>query len=51
MDHRRPAHRPHLSRIYALGWIHLHDDPPATAGGLLDAHGNEKPGYFAWRNG
>ncbi len=39
------------SRIYALGWIHLHDDPPISAGGLLDAHGAEKPGYLAWKNG
>ncbi len=39
------------SRVYAIGWIHLYDDLPSTAGGLLDAQGNKKPGYEAWRNG
>ena len=38
-------------RVYALGWIHLYDDPPTSAGGLLDAQGNKKPGYFAWKSG
>ena len=39
-------------RIYALGWIHLYDDPSAgTAGGLLDASGRRKPGYDAFRAG
>jgi hypothetical protein len=39
-------------RIYALGWIHLYDEPSAgTAGGLLDAAGRRKPGYFAFRAG
>jgi hypothetical protein len=41
----------HWSRVYALGWIHLYDDLPNTAGGLLDGQGNKKPGYFAWKNG
>jgi hypothetical protein len=39
------------SRVYALGWIHLYDDLPTTAGGLLDAQGHKKPGYTAWKNG
>ena len=39
-------------RIYALGWIHLYDDPSAgTAGGLLDISGRRKPGYDAFRAG
>lgn len=42
------------SFIYALGWIHLYDDPPASAGssgGLLDYQGHPKPGYYAFRAG
>jgi hypothetical protein len=39
-------------RIYALGWIHVRDDPPGgSAGGLLDARGAKKPGYYAFRAG
>ena len=37
--------------IFALGWIHLYDEPPRTAGGLIRADGTKKPGYFAWKNG
>ncbi len=37
--------------IYAIGWIHLYDEPPASAGGLIRADGRRKLGYFAWRNG
>jgi hypothetical protein len=38
--------------IYALGWIHLFDDPPGgSMSGLLDAGGTPKPGYFAFRAG
>jgi len=39
--------------IYALGWIHLQDDPPrhGSSGGLLDYHGHPKPGYYAFKNG
>jgi hypothetical protein len=40
-----------LPSIYALGWIHLYDEPPASAGGLIKADGTKKPGYFAWKNG
>jgi hypothetical protein len=39
------------SRIYALGWIHLYDDPPTTRGGLIDDQGRRKPGYAAFRAG
>lgn len=39
------------SFIYALGWIHLQDDPPLTSGGLLDVHGHPKPGYYAFKDG
>jgi hypothetical protein len=40
------------SFIYALGWIHLFDDPPGgSMSGLLDAEGRPKPGYFAFRAG
>lgn len=38
-------------RIYAVGWIHLYDNPPETSGGLLYANGTKKPGYFAWKAG
>jgi hypothetical protein len=40
-------------RIYALGWIHLYDDPPGgnTNGGLLDYLGNPKPAFFAFQRG
>ena len=39
--------------IYALGWIHLQDDPPGqgSSGGLLDYQGHPKPGYYAFKNG
>jgi hypothetical protein len=38
-------------RIYALGWIHLFDAPPQAAGGLIEANGKRKPGFFAWKAG
>jgi hypothetical protein len=38
-------------RIYALGWIHLYDEPPASAGGLITSAGVKKPGFFAWKAG
>jgi len=37
--------------IYALGWIHLYDEPPVSAGGLIGAGGVKKPGFFAWKAG
>jgi hypothetical protein len=37
--------------IYAVGWIHLYDELPSFAGGLIRADGRKKPGYFAWRSG
>jgi hypothetical protein len=40
------------SLIYALGWIHLYDDPPGgSKGGLLDSQGVKKPGYYAFKAG
>ena len=39
------------SRIYTLGWVHLYDVPGVTNGGLVDARGQPKPGYFAFRAG
>jgi hypothetical protein len=43
---------------YGLGWIHLYDDPPdpthqhgVVQGGLIDATGAKKPGYFAFQKG
>jgi len=41
------------SFIYALGWIHLRDDPPrrGSSGGLLDYRGRPKPGFYAFKNG
>jgi hypothetical protein len=45
----------HLTRelpfIYALGWIHLYDELPYFAGGLIQASGRKKLGYFAWKDG
>jgi hypothetical protein len=41
----------HWSRIYALGWIHLYDEPPGSRGGLLDERGGQKPGFAAFRAG
>jgi hypothetical protein len=38
-------------RIYALGWIHLYDDPPYIASGLLYADGKPKPGFWAFARG
>jgi hypothetical protein len=40
---------------YALGWIHLRDDPPNGAaaivrGGLLTSDGQKKPGYLAFKS-
>jgi hypothetical protein len=44
----------HSRFIYALGWIHLYDDPPGTngsSGGLLTSKGVPKPGYYAFKAG
>ncbi len=38
-------------RIYALGWVHVYDDPPTSNGGLLYADGRPKPGFAAFANG
>jgi hypothetical protein len=38
-------------RIYALGWIHVYDDPPETSGGLLTDTGVPKPGFAAFEHG
>jgi hypothetical protein len=40
-----------LRDIYAVGWIHLYDQLPVSAGGLVEGDGRKKPGYFAWQNG
>jgi hypothetical protein len=40
-----------LPDVYAVGWIHLYDEPPISAGGLIQPDGSKKPGYFAWRDG
>lgn len=40
------------SWIYALGWIHVYDDPPGgSCSGLLYNNGTPKPGYYTWTNG
>jgi hypothetical protein len=46
----------HWSRIYALGWFALYDDPPRPDGlqvnrGLITDSGQRKPSYYAYRNG
>lgn len=38
-------------RIYALGWVHMYDDPPLSYGGLLTAQGVPKPGFQAFADG
>lgn len=38
-------------RIYALGWIHVFDDPPTTSGGLFTVNGKPKPTYWAFLRG
>ena len=40
-----------LANIYAVGWIHLYDEPPTSYGGLLQTDGTKKPGYLAWKDG
>jgi hypothetical protein len=40
-----------LPSIYAVGWIHLYDEPPESYGGLIETDGVEKPGYAAWKAG
>jgi hypothetical protein len=40
-----------LPSIYALGWIHLYDEPPTSYGGLLETDGVKKPGYAAFKDG
>lgn len=37
--------------IYAVGWIHLYDEPPESYGGLMQTNGTQKPGYAAFKNG
>jgi hypothetical protein len=39
------------SRIYALGWVNVYDDPPTTNGGLLTETGVRKPGFEAFAHG
>jgi hypothetical protein len=38
-------------RIYALGWVHVYDDPPFSYGGLLTAQGVRKPSFNAFASG
>jgi hypothetical protein len=40
-----------LPSIYAVGWIHLYDEPPVSYGGLIQTDGVKKPGYWAWKAG
>jgi hypothetical protein len=39
-----------LPSIYAVGWIHLYDEPPVSYGGLIQSNGAEKPGFLAWKD-
>jgi hypothetical protein len=39
------------TRIYALGYINVYDDPPITYGGLLSQNGVRKPGFEAFARG
>jgi hypothetical protein len=38
-------------RIYALGWVHVYDNPPFSYGGLLTAQGVPKPSFQAFADG
>jgi hypothetical protein len=38
-------------RIYALGWIHVYDDPPTSYGGLMTVDGVRKPGFDSFARG
>jgi hypothetical protein len=40
-----------LPNVYAVGWIHLYDEPPVSYGGLIQTDGAEKPGYSTWKAG
>jgi hypothetical protein len=40
-----------MPSIYAVGWIHLYDEPPVSYGGLFQTGGTKKPGYSAWKAG
>jgi hypothetical protein len=40
-----------MPSIYAVGWIHLYDEPPTSYGGLIQTDGAEKPGFAAWKVG
>ncbi len=40
-----------LPSIYAVGWIHLYDEPPESYGGLIQTNGIDKPGYLAFKEG
>jgi hypothetical protein len=41
----------HWNRIYALGWVHMYDNPPTSSGGLLTATGKRKPTFGAFAHG
>jgi hypothetical protein len=38
----------HWNRIYALGWIHVYDEPPISCGGLLTTSGKHKSTFSAF---
>jgi hypothetical protein len=40
-----------VSSVFALGWIHLYDELPYWAGGLIFSDGRKKLGYYAWKDG
>ncbi len=40
-----------LRRVYALGWVHLYDEPPIENSGLIETDGTRKPGFYAWQKG
>jgi hypothetical protein len=39
------------AEIYALGWIHLYDALPQSAGGLIEQDGRRKLGFYAFKDG
>ena len=37
--------------LYAFGWMHVHDQPPLTYGGLITVNGTPKPDFWSFANG
>jgi hypothetical protein len=40
-----------LPFVFAVGWIHLYDELPYWAGGLIQSDGRKKLGFYAFKDG